>query len=397
MPEIINIARHDIRQSLSVSKQAARVLEAGGLVVFPTETVYGVAALVTSERAHAALCAIKGLQRDAVFAIHIADREDAWRYVDSTSPAVTRFVKKTMPGPVTLLVEMEQAEAEVKLAAAGIVGASVRRVFDDNTIGLRCPQHEAATMVLSSVDTPIIAGTAGLNGAAIPTDAKMAMDAIASAGGDVASSVGLVVDAGPTRFARPSTIVRLRRTAGMSLDGEKLSHYEAVVEREGVYDKRSIAKFTRWMMLLVCSGNTCRSPMAEGIAKHLLARQRGVEIDKLERLGLRVLSAAAYGVPGMPAAPEAVEIVATKGVDISHHRSRALTADMIHEADVVLCMTKAHRAAVINMDPSAESKTQLLDPSGEVEDPIGQGPVAYRRAAASIERSLLHRLKEQQP
>ena len=397
MPEHITIASNDVRQSLSVAKKAAQVLSAGGLVVFPTETVYGVAASVLSDEGHRALCAIKGLQANAVFAIHVADRDAVAQYVDPGVPAVARFVNKTMPGPVTLLFEMDPKTAAERLAAAGITGTAFARVFDTNTIGLRCPQHEGASLVLSSIDTPIIAGTAGLNGTALPTDAKMAMDAINAAGEAVASKVGLVIDAGPTRFARPSTIVRLRRHDLVSADGGKTPHYEAIVEREGVYDRRSIAKLTRWTMLLICSGNTCRSPMAEGIAKHLLALQRGVEPASLDRMGLRVISAAAYGVPGMSAAPEAVEILAAKGVDISNHRSRALTADMIHEADVILCMTKAHRASVINMVPSAVEKTHLLDPTGEVEDPIGQGPVAYRRAASSIERALMQRLREQQP
>lgn len=397
MPEVITIQSSDLRQALSVGKKAAQVLESGGLVVFPTETVYGVAASVMSERGHKALCAIKGLSCDAVFAIHVADRDSVGRYVDMEVPATRRFVNKTMPGPVTLLVEVGEEAALERLRSAGISGAALARVFSEKTIGLRCPQHDSASMVLSSIDTPIIAGTAGHNGTALPVDAGMAMDAIRRAGDEVFANVGLVLDAGPTRYAKPSTIVRMQRQDVRAADGSRFPHYEAVVEREGVYDKRSIARLTRWTMLLICSGNTCRSPMAEGLAKYLLAEQRGIEPDKLERLGLRVTSAAAYGVPGMPAASEAVDIVASRGVDISHHRSRALTPDMIHEADVILCMTRSHKAAVLGMVPSAAGRTLLLDPSGEIEDPIGQGPVAYRRAAQSIERALTQRLLEQQP
>jgi protein-tyrosine-phosphatase len=84
-------------------------------------------------------------------------------------------------------------------------------------------------------------------------------------------------------------------------------------------------------------------------------------------------------------------------VDISSHRSRLLAVEMVHEADVIYCMTTAHQQAVLSLVPSAAPKTFLLDPSGDVEDPIGSGSTAYQRCAEIIRRRLEQRLKEQQP
>ena len=111
--------------------------------------------------------------------------------------------------------------------------------------------------------------------------------------------VHLLVERGfsPERIAT-SPYVRCRQTA---------DRYDVTVDREGVYDERFVRKLLRWNMLLVCSGNTCRSPMAESIARQLLAEQRGVAVGQLDEAGLSVTSAGAFAAPGMPASPEAIQ------------------------------------------------------------------------------------------
>ncbi len=137
--------------------------------------------------------------------------------------------------------------------------------------------------------------------------------------------------------------------------------------------------------------------MAEAIAKQLIAKQRGLAVDELERDGVRVASAGVYAAPGMPASPEAVAHMKQVGIDLSGHRSQPLTPDMIREADALYCMTHAHRQAILQMDPSAQSKTWLLDPGGEVGDPIGSGLESYQRCAQQIRDGLTVRLKELSP
>src|SRR5690606_23891543 len=228
------------------------------------------------------------------------------------------------------------------------------------------------------IDAPVVASSANPRGKPPPHDAD---DAAAAVDG----AAELVIDGGVTRYAKPSTIVRIHKSGQMT------------VERGGVYDERFIRKLLRWTMLLVCSGNTCRSAMAEGIARQMLAEQRGIAPEDLEPAGLRVISAGAFATPGMPAAPEAVEALGKSGIDLSSHRSRVLTPELIHEADVIDCMTQSHMDAVLRLVPSAAGKTMLLAPTGDVADPIGSGLTAYQRCAELIRRRLDQRLKEQQP
>jgi protein-tyrosine-phosphatase len=130
-------------------------------------------------------------------------------------------------------------------------------------------------------------------------------------------------------------------------------------------------------VLLVCSGNTCRTAMAEGALKDLLARRLTP--------GVEVSSAGTLGLEGMPATREAVAVAAEHGVDISGHRSTALTARLIGDADLVLAMAQHHVDEITDLEPGAAAKTRLLASYAgrgdeDVPDPIGGDLDEYRRA-----------------
>jgi protein-tyrosine phosphatase len=365
----------------SAIAQAVACLRGGGLAVLPTETIYGVAADAASDIGYAALRAFKGGAADQTpFSLHVADRDAALRFVDGEHPALRRLMRKVMPGPVTLLVQTTRARVAAALAGMGVadLGAAVDRVYRDETIGLRCPDHELTRAVLATAGTPIIAGSVTQPGQAPALDA----DAAAAAVGEAA---GIVLDGGRCRFSQPSTVLQV------ATDGPRL---KVQVQRSGVYDERFIGKLLRWTILLVCTGNTCRSPMAQVLAGDLLAKRYGVAADDLEAVDVRVVSAGIAAGSGMPASPEAVAVLRRRGLDLSKHRSRALSLELLNEADLVLTMTNAHRQAILESAAHLAGKVLTLDPQGDVADPIGGPESAYERAAAQIESALRIRLKE---
>jgi protein-tyrosine phosphatase len=105
-------------------------------------------------------------------------------------------------------------------------------------------------------------------------------------------------------------------------------------------------------ILFVCTGNTCRSSMAAGIARKLLA-DRGIK-------DIEVLSAGTAAEPGAPASPEAVAAMAEAGVDISGHRTVRLTPELVRSADLILTMTRGHQRQVLQMVPEAQDKVHVL-------------------------------------
>src|SRR5688500_11986414 len=99
-------------------------------------------------------------------------------------------------------------------------------------------------------------------------------------------------------------------------------------------------------------------------------------------------------MPGSRATPQAVEAVKPLGADLTKHRSRPLTVELIHQADVIFTMSRAHAGAVTALVPLAAEKTMTLDPAGDIDDPIGAELEVYQKTANEIQRLLAQQLDE---
>ena len=125
-------------------------------------------------------------------------------------------------------------------------------------------------------------------------------------------------------------------------------------------------------LLFVCTGNTCRSPMAEAICKAMIADRLGCPPEELEHHGFWVLSAGVSAMDGLPAASNAIQVVRELGGGLESHASRRVTLDLLDQADLIVAMTQGHRDALIHTVPEVAAKVRLLDASGgDIEDPIG--------------------------
>lgn len=134
-------------------------------------------------------------------------------------------------------------------------------------------------------------------------------------------------------------------------------------------------------ILVVCVGNICRSPMAEALLADRL-RRRGATV-KVESAGLGALV-------GRPADPTAQELMSERGLDLSRHRARQLTPEMVRAFDLVLVMESGHQKAVEGMVPSARGRVHRIGRWGsfDVPDPYRQDRAAFERSLALIERGV---------
>ena len=148
------------------------------------------------------------------------------------------------------------------------------------------------------------------------------------------------------------------------------------------------------LFLFVCSGNTCRSPMAAAIANAEIAARLRVSIDELQTVNARALSAGVSARVGEPLTADAQEALRSLNVPVALHAARNLTPELAQEAETIFCMTTAVREAVIKMLPAVANKTYCLDAVSDIPDPLGKGMEAYLSCARRIYDLVRLRLNE---
>lgn len=143
-------------------------------------------------------------------------------------------------------------------------------------------------------------------------------------------------------------------------------------------------------VLFVCTGNTCRSPMAQALLTKLWAEENRDE-------KIMVMSAGLFTSDDMPASAEAIQVMQEQGIDISEHKSKQLNEEIIKQANLILTMTDAHRRAVIDKFPNYESLvytlTEYMNYTGDIVDPYGRGVSAYYETAAQLKELMAELVK----
>jgi len=169
-------------------QDAADVIRRGGLVVFPTETVYGLGASALDGNAAKKIYAAKGRPSDNPLIIHIADPKDADKYC-VTSPLYFNLAERFMPGPLTVIMPKRD-----------VIPYTVTGGLD--TVAVRCPKNAVARALIKSSGVPIAAPSANISGRPSPTSAEHVRE-------DLDGKVDVIIDGGECEIGLESTIVKI--------------------------------------------------------------------------------------------------------------------------------------------------------------------------------------------
>ncbi|MBM3998562.1 MAG: translation factor [Planctomycetes bacterium] len=363
-PVVIDLKRTE--DPRDVVHRAVQALAEGRIVGFPSESVYGAAASALEPSAVERLARWKGADASRPLSLALKSGEDALDYVPAISPLARRLARRCWPGPLTMIVDDTHPDSALRVLPDAVRAAVAPR----GTVALRVPAHATVQSVLRLCAGPVVwtnAHPIGSPPAVTATEAVERLDDHAS----------LVLDDGRCRFAQPPAVVRV--------DGLKL-----IVRRMGVLTDASLRQMAGYMLLFVCTGNTCRSPMAERLMRNLLARKFNVPIESLESRGILVMSAGVSAMSGSGPSAEAVAVLAQRGLDLRPHESQPLSERLARFADLILTMTRGHRDAILAHWPFTAGRVKVVSLDGaDIADPIGGPLEMYQHCADQIERNLI--------
>ena len=355
----------DIREGGNVAEgtaQAVEVLRSGQPVVLPCEAGYHLSASIGSPESTAV---VNALAAESGRAAVLQGYERQQLLPDSRilPPVADRLSRRCWPGPVVLDLPVEafsEATWSHKLLST---------IDGLDSIHIRVPAMDVLPTISAELQEPL-------------WTLPLPREALDDTGRLDQFNVALVLDAGAPRFDSGASVVRVR--------GDEWN-----ISEDGVVGHSTITRLASRVVIFVCTGNTCRSPMAEALFRKLLTERLQCSDEELVERGFLVASAGVAAMGGVPISSEAAESLRLQGIEFSSHVSQPLTDELAVLADDMFTMTRGHRDSILQFCPEVADRVHLLaGDDADISDPIGGSQDIYADCCRTIATCLADRLDQ---
>lgn len=340
---------------------AVQAIAEGHIVAVPGDCSYLLVAAGTHEQAVSQLSQLAQKQSPQErLTLMLRSSSELLDYFPTLPSPVRRFATKAWPGPIVF--ELTDSSDGSLLQCLPPSNVQLLKAADSGLFVSQAshPIVEQMTRLLAG---PLVAIPA------VHTSGQFIREL-----GDVSSDFyTLAIEDGESSAVGVPTLVRFVEN-------------QATIVKPGILPLDYLKSLSRWTILFVCTGNTCRSPMAQAMMNRKILDKFGKEFRR-EDLPIVAYSAgvAAYG--GDPASPGASQAIKQYGASLESHSSSQLTKEMVDQADLILTMGARHKHAIASQWPSASGKIQMISPdSSEISDPFGGPLEVYQKCAQQLDQ-----------
>jgi L-threonylcarbamoyladenylate synthase len=345
---------------------AANILKSGGVIIYPTDTLYGFGASIAEKEALSRIQHLKKRDKNKPFSLLISEREEAEKIIGKITPKERKIFDLLFPGKITLLIKTRK-----RILIPGLEKL--------DKIGFRIPDSQLCRNLVKLSGTPISSSSVNIS-------KRNNLGKIEDIRFEFGNKVDLILDGGPVKSLKGSSIL-------------DISVFPPVLVREGEVSKEELEKklqlniktntARKFIITFICSGNICRSPMAEGMMRKKLDK----EIFKKK---VEINSAGTLNLPSTAASIETVTVASEHEIDLNNHLSRYVDPLIIDQTNLVFCMAENHYDYLRQKYPVHHDKIHLLKSyenkkiveAVSIADPIGKSEEFYRQIYDEIEREI---------
>lgn len=360
MAKILDWRRSD--DPRDVVHLAVQALVEGHVVAAPTESSYVYLASGLQAGAVDQLLRQADLWKKNPVSIIPRVPDEVLDLIPSVGSGSRRLVRKAWPGPLVLQSKSQDEYSSLR-CLPGNVYDRIRN--EQGEVRLWIPDHEVLHYITRLVSGPLIV--------ALATRGDKA-DELARSVAELPDGASVLsIDGGTIEESGEPTVVAVEGNRGQVL-------------REGLLSESQLRQLSQYLVLFVCTGNTCRSPMAAALMRKKIQDKFQSEFDP-QSLPIVVASAGVSAFGGDPASHGALEAIRGYGCSLDQHQSTQLNSRLVEQSDLILAMGQRHRSVIVAQWPEVASKVHLIAADGsEISDPFG-GPLdVYQRCAEQLDR-----------